>query len=171
MSESIIARPQTERSQLTVWLGYLGLIPFLVPLWQMIKAVHVGVGVHGASLFGLYAPYIFITYSAIILSFLGGALWAKGRFDQEQKISKSAIVFSNVMALSAWASLILINYSSMLTMFAVTLLLSGFGGLLLAERSLEIDDQDQTYWRMRLVLTMIVITAHSLVLVFLIREF
>ena len=56
MSESIIARPQTERSQLTVWLGYLGLIPFLVPLWQMIKAVHGGVGVHGASLFGVYAP-------------------------------------------------------------------------------------------------------------------
>jgi hypothetical protein len=138
----------------------------------MIIAVNDGAGIHAASLLGLYAPYVFITYSAIILSFLGGVLWAKGRFNQQQKkLSKAAIIFSNLMALSAWASLILINFSSMLTMFAVTLLLGGYGSLLLAERSLDIDSYDKTYWRMRLVLTMIVIAAHSLVLAFLIREF
>ena len=59
----------------------------------------------------------------------------------------------------------------MLTMFAVALLLGGFGSLLLAERALNIDSQDTNYWRMRLVLTMIVIVAHALVLAFLIREF
>ena len=171
MSESIASTPQLAQTQLIIWLGYLGLIPFFTPLWQIITAVNDGAGIHGASLFGLYAPYVFITYSAIILSFLGGALWAKGRFNQQQKISKVAIIFSNVMALSAWASLILINFSSMLTMFAVTLLMGGYGSLLLAERSLDIDSQDKTYWRMRLVLTMIVIAAHSLVLAFLIREF
>jgi hypothetical protein len=42
---------------------------------------------------------------------------------------------------------------------------------LLAERSLEIDSEDRIYWRMRLVLTMIVIVSHGLVLAFLIREF
>lgn len=171
MSESTISSPTPSRSQLTIWLGYLGLIPFFIPLWQMINAVNDGAGIHAASLLGLYAPYVFITYSAIILSFLGGVLWAKGRFNQQQKISKAAIIFSNLMALSAWASLILINFSSMLTMFAVTLLLGGYGSLLLAERSLDIDSYDKTYWRMRLVLTMIVIAAHSLVLAFLIRGF
>jgi hypothetical protein len=158
------------KSHLTIWLGYLGLIPFIIPLWQMIASVEQGLGVHGASLFGLYAPYVFISYSAIILSFLGGILWTKGRFNDPEKVSKPAIVFSNIMALSAWASLILINYSSMLTMFALTLLLGGYGSLLLAERALDMESQDKSYWRMRLVLTMIVIVAHSLVLAFLIRE-
>lgn len=170
MSESTLSSSQVTRSQLTIWLGYLGLIPFFTPLWQMIVAVKDGVGVHGASLYGLYAPYVFITYSAIILSFLGGVLWAKGRFSQREKTSRATIIFSNVMALSAWASLILINFSSILTMFAVALLLAGYGSLLLAERSLDIDAHDKTYWRMRLMLTMLVIAAHSLVLIFLIRE-
>ena len=107
MSESTISSPTPSRSQLTIWLGYLGLIPFFTPLWQMINAVNDGAGIHAASLLGLYAPYVFITYSAIILSFLGGVLWAKGRFNQQQKISKAAIIFSNLMALSAWASLIM----------------------------------------------------------------
>ena len=157
--------------KLTILLGYLGLIPFLVSLWQMTVAVGSGQGVDGAAIFGLYAPYVFITYSAIILSFLGGILWSKGRFITQKRSSNIAVIFSNLMALSAWASLIIINFSSLLTMFAVALLLAGFGSLLLAERSLEIDSEDRTYWRMRLVLTMIVIVAHGLVLAFLIREF
>lgn len=137
----------------------------------MIVAVNNGVGVDSASVFGLYAPYIFISYSAIILSFLAGILWSKGKIDSQHKVSKAAIFFSNLIALSAWASLILINFSSMLTMFAVALLLGGFGSLLLAERALNIDSQDTNYWRMRLLLTMIVIVVHALVLAFLIREF
>lgn len=171
MSADCQVSPQVSKSYLSIWLGYLGLIPFLVPLWHMIVAVNNGSGVDSASLLGLYTPYVFITYSAIILSFLAGVLWSKGRFDKHQEVSKKAIVFSNIMALSAWTSLIIINYSQMLTMFAVALLLGGFGSLLLAERSLNIDSQDKNYWRMRLVLTTIVIVAHSLVLAFLIREF
>jgi hypothetical protein len=165
------AGSQLDRSCLMICLGYLGLIPFLIPLWRMIVAVSQGLGVDSASLYGLYAPYVFITYSAVILSFLAGILWAKSRFNKQHKASKAAIIFSNIMAISAWISLIIINYSQMLTMLAVALLLGGFGSLLLAERSLNIDSDDTKYWRMRLVLTMIVIAAHSLVLVFLIRAF
>ncbi len=80
------------------------------------------------------------------------------------------IIFSNILALSAWASLLLINISSLLMVFAVALLLGGFGSLLIAERSLDYDAKDSQYWRMRLVLTMLVICAHSLVLIYLIRE-
>jgi hypothetical protein len=171
MTDSIVTSPQLSRPNLTTWLGYLGLIPFLVPLWKIIITVNDGLGIHAASLFGLYAPYIFITYSAIILSFLGGILWSKASLNAQSMTSRVAIVFSNIMALFAWASLIIINFSSMLTMLAVAVLLCGFGSLLLAERSLDVDTQDKPYWRMRLVLTSIVIASHALVLIFLIREF
>mgnify|MGYP002632869399 CR=1 FL=1 len=162
---------QTPYSTLSLCLGYLGLIPFFIPLIEMIEAVSVGVGIHGSSIYGLYAPYVFIAYSAVILSFLSGVLWSKGRFNLDSRTSRVAIIFSNLVALSAWTSLIIINISSMLTMFAVALLLSGYGSLLLAERSLDVDSGDSRYWRMRLVLTMLVIATHSVVLVFLIREF
>lgn len=156
---------------LTTWLGYLGLIPFLIPLGSMIRAVASGAGIHASSLSGLYAPYVFISYSAIILSFLSGILWSKGRCIDQPNTAKVAIIFSNIVALVAWASLIVINFSALLTMFAVSLLLGGYGSLLLAERALDTELQDRSYWQMRLVLTTIVILAHSLVLIFLIREF
>jgi hypothetical protein len=171
MPDSNTILPKTENSKLITWLGFLGLIPFFIPLWQMVSTVNAGLGIHGASLFGLYAPYVFITYSSIILSFLGGVLWSKASLNPHLKTSNIAIIFSNIIALSAWASLIIINFSSMLTMLAVALLLCGFGSLLLAERALDVDTEDNAYWRMRLLLTMIVIAAHSLVLIFLIREF
>ena len=84
-------KSHSSKSHITIWLGYLGLIPFLIPLWQMIEAVNIGVGVHSASVFGLYAPYIFISYSAIILSFLAGILWSKGKIDSQHRVSKAAI--------------------------------------------------------------------------------
>lgn len=161
---------QPNKNTLTLWLGYLGLIPFFVPLAEMTQTLASGKGVHGASLFGFYAPYIFIAYSAVILSFLGGVLWSKGRQSSQSASSSIMILFSNFLALSAWASLLLINISSVLMVFAVALLLGGFGSLLIAERSLEQDPQDAQYWRMRLILTLLVICAHSLMLIYLIRE-
>jgi hypothetical protein len=170
MADTSAVELQPDKNRLILWLGYLGLIPFLVPLVEMTDELASGVGVHGASLFGFYAPYVFIAYSAIILSFLAGILWAKSRDFSHKKIARPMIIFSNLLALSAWASLLLINISSILMVFAVALLLCGYGSLLLAERSLDHDAKDSQYWRMRLVLTMLVICAHSLVLVYLIRE-
>jgi len=170
MADTSTVDLQPDKNRLTLWLGYLGLIPFLVPLIEMTDALASGVGVHGASIFGFYAPYVFIAYSAIILSFLAGILWAKSRDFSQRRIARSMILFSNLLALSGWASLLLINISSILMVFAVALLLCGYGSLLLAERSLDHDARDSQYWRMRLVLTMIVICAHSLVLIYLIRD-
>ena len=170
MADNLTVTTKTPSNRLTTFLGYLGLIPFIIPLVEMTHAVADGVGVNGAAIFGFYAPYVFIAYSAVILSFLSGILWAKSRDFSQKKIARPMIIFSNLLALSAWASLLLINISSILMVFAVALLLCGYGSLLLAERSLDHDAKDSQYWRMRLVLTMLVICAHSLVLVYLIRE-
>ena len=159
-----------SHSGLIKTLGYAGTVPFLLPVYLMGQAFLSSKGLQSAALFGLYAPYVFIAYSAIILSFLAGILWAKSRDFSQKRIARSMIVFSNLLALSGWASLLLINISSMLMVFAVALLLCGYGSLLLAERSLDHDARDSQYWRMRLVLTMLVICAHSLVLIYLIRD-
>ncbi len=57
---------------LTRVLGFLGLVPFMLPSYLMANAALFGSGLQSAAIFGLYAPYVFIAYSAIILSFLGG---------------------------------------------------------------------------------------------------
>ena len=170
MAENPTVTAKIAKTPITTLLGYLGLIPFFIPLIEMTQSVAEGVGVNGASIFGFYAPYVFIAYSAIILSFLAGILWAKSRDFSHKPVAQPMIIFSNILALSAWASLLLINISSLLMVFAVALLLGGFGSLLIAERSLDYDAKDSQYWRMRLVLTMLVICAHSLVLIYLIRE-
>ncbi|TQV73166.1 DUF3429 domain-containing protein [Aliikangiella marina] len=49
-------------------LGYMGLIPFIVPLWFV---------VNHQTLFELSPSRIFIVYSGVILTFLAGAVWGK----------------------------------------------------------------------------------------------
>ena len=58
-------------------LGYAGLLPFLSTAVVMLNAVMNGPGLQSAAVFNLYAPYVFISYSAVILSFMAGTLWAK----------------------------------------------------------------------------------------------
>ena len=67
MTDTSAVDLQPDKNRLTLWLGYLGLIPFLVPLVEMTDALASGFAVHSASLFGFYSPYVFIAYSAIFL--------------------------------------------------------------------------------------------------------
>ena len=162
----------TEQSmhKLTQWLGYLGLTPFLVTFGVMCTAALSDAGVHSAALYGLYAPYIFITYSAIILSFLCGILWGKGRRASEAKRSNISLIISNTIAVLSWITLLMINISPLMMLFAVTLLLCGYASMLIAERSIDSDNEEAGYWQMRLLLTATVIVVHSLVLVLLIGD-
>jgi hypothetical protein len=155
---------------LSQWLGYLGLIPFLVAFARMFTASLTDSGIHSAALLGLYVPYVFITYSAIIMSFLCGILWTKGRRSPESKRSSLSILFSNIIAILAWITLLMINISPLIMLFAVTLLLCGYASLLIAERSIDSHNEDADYWRMRLLLTATVIVIHSMVLVLLIGD-
>ena len=58
-------------------IGYEGLGPFVLLSVMMLHAAFVGPGLQSSSVFGLYTPYLFISYSAIILSFLSGTLWSR----------------------------------------------------------------------------------------------
>lgn len=156
--------------KVTQYLGYLGLIPFVVPFGSMCESVLSEAGIHSAAIWGLYAPYIFITYSAIILSFLSGILWSKSRRSSAAVRSSFSLIFSNIIAVLAWITLLMINLSPLMMLFAVTLLLCGYASLLLAERAIDSGVEEAPYWQMRLLLTTLVIVMHSVTLILLIGD-
>ena len=125
-------------------------------------------GLQSAALFGLYAPYVFIAYSAVILSFLSGTVWAYAR-SVDAVVSYGAILFSNLVALSAWLSMLLIYIAPIMTLFALCLLMAGYLGLLLIERLLEVPE-NAGYWHMRIQLTAVVALAHLAVILMMVAE-
>lgn len=161
-------------------LGFAGLIPFLLPVLLMIQGVLSAKGFQSASLFGLYAPYVFITYSAIILSFLCGALWGKAVSGDCRQSGNAVLIFSNLIALSAWSCSLLIYLAPIMSIFAVSMLLAGFLAVLFCEREFEQirnqrnseeDYRDSSYWKMRLQLTALVSLLHLVVIYLMIQEF
>lgn len=156
-------------SRLVNILGYLGLIPFLLPLAVMLHGVAFGQGLHSASIFGFYAPYVFIAYSGVILSFLTGTLWSQARLCEEMSLARSAIVFSNLLALLAWLCLLIIYISPIFTMLAVALLMLGFLSVLYLESCLAVETAND-YRYMRARLTAIVCLAHLVVMTLMLME-
>jgi hypothetical protein len=157
---------------LTSMLGDLGSLPFILLAGLMANAHFNGPGLQSASLMGLYAPYVFIAYSAVILSFLSGALWERSRHAEAGKLATLGILFSNLIALSAWACLLMIYIAPIMTVFALCLLLAGFLSLLWVERltgAAEIFGS--SYWSMRLRITILVVLLHGLVAAMMLGEF
>ena len=159
---------------LTALMGDLGSLPFILLAGVMADAHFNGPGLHSASVLGLYAPYIFIAYSAVILSFLSGALWERerereresqpSRQDEPNRLATVIILFSNFIALSAWACLLLIYVAPIMTVFAICLLLAGFLSLLWVERLTGAAALfSSSYWSMRLRITILVVLLHGLV--------
>ena len=149
-------------------LGYAGAVPFLLPVYLMGQAFLSSKGLQSAALFGLYAPYVFIAYSAVILSFLSGTVWAYAR-SVDAVVSYGAILFSNLVALSAWLSMLLIYIAPIMTLFALCLLMAGYLGLLLIECLLEVPE-NAGYWHMRIQLTAVVALAHLAVILMMVAE-
>lgn len=156
-------------SRLINLLGYLGLFPFLLCLTVMLSSVIFGEGLHSASILGFYGPYVFIAYSGVILSFLTGTLWSQARLSQHATLAKSAIVFSNLLALMAWFCLLIIYISPILTIMAVCLLMAGFISVLYFEHFLAVE-ADANYRNMRVRLTVIVCGAHLAVITLMLME-
>lgn len=161
-------------------LGFAGLIPFLLPVLLMVQGVLSAKGFESASLFGLYAPYVFITYSAVILSFLSGALWGKAVSGDCRQSANAVLIFSNLITLSAWSCTLLIYLAPIMSIFAVTMLLAGFLAVLFCEREFEQikgqrdsskDYLNSGYWKMRVQLTALVCLLHLVVVFLMIREF
>ena len=157
---------------LTSFLGDLGSLPFTLLALLRLQGYLSGPGLQSASVFGLYAPYVFIAYSAVILSFLCGTLWAAARAAETGILANTAIILSNLLALSAWASLLLNYVAPLMTIFAVTLLLAGFLSQLWAERLLgsRASQTDRAYWSMRLRITAVVALWHIVLIFMMIQE-
>ena len=149
-------------------LGYGGTLPFIFLSLLMAEAVIFGAGLQSAAIFGLYAPNLFVSYSAIILSFLSGTLWDRDGSAPEDLKGNMILLVSNLLALTAWIALILALFSSLMTLLAVSLLIAGYTTMLLFERPLRL--VYSRYWKLRLHLSAIVVAAHCLVMILLIQD-
>ena len=150
-------------------LGYAGLIPFCIPVCLMLNNLWFGSAIRRGIPWVVHAPDMFISYSAVILSFMCGTLWAGWQTIGNNRLAKGAVLVSNLLALSAWGALLLMFIASVPKVFCVILLMLGFISLLTAERMLGI--AVMIYWRMRLSLTAIVLILHLLMITLVIMEF
>jgi len=149
-------------------LGSIGLVPFIVSVGSMVSGAWLGGGLQSASIFGLYAPYVFMAYSAIILSFLAGTLWGKWETFPSNRRSAAVLIFTNLTSLLAWVSLTVIHMSQFLSILAVAFLAAGYLGILGVERTLK--SSSRGYWNLRVSLTTVVVLLHWTTLYLMIDE-
>lgn len=139
--------------KIVVGLGLLGLIPFLailLPFYGIDSLLHFSI------------IFSFSCYSAIILSFLSGVLWGRVLADDDSLLTFFVLIFSNAVALFAWAGLLLFEASRTSSLL---LLMLGYLCTLLAElryRSRIFDDLDPSYFGLRIFLTTTVLVLHVL---------
>ena len=137
-------------------LGYLGLIPFAGAAW-LIWA--------GDGLLGLNPRFLFGSYSAVILGFLGGALWGRSIALESSGAVRRLLLLSNAVALLAWFSLLADLDQIHLVLTALML---GYALLLVAEWryfGTLLGPVGKDYLQMRFVLTTLVLLAHITVLI------
>ena len=144
-----------QSNQTTMFqLGYLGLLPFIGGLvLLMLKE----------TLLGLSGQQVFITYSAIILSFLSGVLWGAALEGFDNTLGRTALILSNLFALAAWAALLLDSYAKL----AVALLAIGFLAVWFAEKHIRTNQKaasPEGYQTMRNRLTLGVVAMHLIFL-------
>ncbi len=141
------------KSEKTIWLGlgYSGLLPFIITTVM--------------SWAGWVTPWLdpefaFISYSAIILSFLAGTLWGRVLSLYASNNIGNLLILSNLYALLAWFSLLL-------SVPAVGLVTLSFGyfSLLRFEKRCQNLHVDQEYHRMRVRLTSVALLSHLLMLI------
>ena len=144
-----------QSNQTTMFqLGYLGLLPFIGGLVLMMFK---------ETLFELFGQQIFITYSAIILSFLSGVLWGAALEGFDNTLGRTALILSNLFALAAWAALLLDGYAKL----AVALLAIGFLAVWFAEKHIRTNQKaasPEGYQTMRNRLTIGVVAMHLIFL-------
>lgn len=127
-------------------LGYAGLIPFVSLTWLYVS---------GVTKVGLPISLVFICYSAAILSFMAGSLWLQ---KHDEQILMPTLC-SNLVSLSAFLSILLVPWVSVLLLTISYLFLLGleFGYKLF-------DNRPQGYKFMRIVLTTVVVSCHLVLL-------
>jgi hypothetical protein len=151
--------------RITTALGFAGLLPFIGALLALVVDVDLP----------FKAEQVFVFYSAIILSFLCGAVWgsllntnfvapdlAETDITKIDFTKKAAALFivSNLISLTAWASLLIYNRHLDLSL---GLLISGYTVVLAAEYAMRKSLYKQVYrgyLNLRGRLTFCVVTLH-----------
>ncbi|MEZ5489640.1 MAG: DUF3429 domain-containing protein [Gammaproteobacteria bacterium] len=135
-------------------LGYLGLLPFLAGAMLVLS---------GRSVYSLQPGFLFVSYSTVILSFLGGVLWGRSLSLGESPLRWALLLLSNGIALLAWFSLLggTASYRS-----ALLSLMLGYVVVFVAERGADASLETaltRPYRGFRLVLTSLVVLLHLVV--------
>lgn len=128
-------------------LGWSGVLPFVIFLFlTQVKVTHIPWS----------SSYLFIVYSACILSFLSGSVWLKGAIDKQQVPT----LYSNVVTILAFACVILNNSWSFL------LLIVGYITILAIEFRYDLFEQRPSGYKfMRVWVTNVVIACHVLMFI------
>ena len=126
-------------------LGYLGLLPMAAPLFFFDDP---------------FAVRFFLTYSLAILCFVSGALWAKSfqlAGSEPNQNQNKILIISNVSVLIAFLSVLCLDQ------IVLIVLASLFGVVLFVEkRFLEGEVLTDSYLKMRVIVSTIVIILHIL---------
>ncbi len=129
------------------WLGYAGLIPFLILSLAVIFAPWaVAAG----------AQLALLVYAAVILSFLGGIVWGRLLAAKEGSITNANrhLIYSNLPPLAAWFALFF-DFER-----ALLILASAFVAALLYDRGLvAAGTVPSWFYAMRVRLTVIVVAS------------
>ncbi len=138
-------------------LGYAGLVPF---------GVGAGLVWYGYSAQNINGLSGFVSYSALILSFLAGILWGRSL-----EALKSAFVkiSSNGFVLLAWASLLVLPINPLISVILLTIGFVVLYGIERRQFELLFSSVDSFYKYFRFSLTAMVVMMHAFVLVALIK--
>jgi|TARA_R110000851_G_scaffold161068_2_gene304633 hypothetical protein len=132
------------------WLGFAGLLPFII---LSVLAFNHSLLAPEHTILG------FVSYSAIILSFVAGSLWGKAVIlTLDDNIAKLLII-SNIIALASWIALL-----TPFVLSALILLASGHLYLLYVEFKAKQLSTTNGYLTLRTILTSVAVTCHVVVM-------
>ncbi|MCG9647335.1 DUF3429 domain-containing protein [Vibrio brasiliensis] len=132
-------------------LGYWGLVPFFLGTVMIAFDMQI---------LAIGGTQLFISYSAVILSFLSGVLWGRSLNHQVATSKRIALIASNVFALMAW--LLLLQTSQSVTA-VIALLGVGYVAIWYFEKRTWRDKLTDPYQIMRRNLTGMVAGLHLVV--------
>jgi len=143
-------------SLLSRCLAWFGVLPFLIAILMV---------AFESTLFSVSGEQMFVTYSAIILTFMAGTLW--GQCSHKSDTSNATpIVVSNIWAIIAWLCVILIQVNEALLSVVILLLALGFVHILIQEKKAKLLAASESYLMLRTQVTCKVIILHLLLLLF-----
>lgn len=145
-------------SLLSRCLAWFGILPFLIAILMV---------AFGSTLFSVSAELLFVTYSAIILTFMAGTLWGQCSHSAESATDhRIPIVVSNIWAIIAWLCVILTQVNEALLSLVILFLALGFFHVLTQEKKVNLLAASESYLTLRTQVTCKVIILHLLLLLF-----